>query len=206
MADIELTTFTRTRIGSVRLDASISENHVVDADISEHPVEDGSDITDNYLIGSRRLTIHGRITNSPIYAAGEPVWNTVVITAANNVGSLITEEDRVEAANTEVTRMMEAAEIITVSTTLSDYENMMIKSYSVDRDVSLANCLDFTMELQEVLIRSGFSQDIPDPILKAKKKKKDKGKITKDSGNATQTDTAQEKTNLATTFDTVVGL
>jgi len=190
MADVELTTFTKTRIGSVLLDASISESHVVDADISEHPVEDGSDITDNYRIGSRRITIHGRVTNSPIYAAGEPVWNTVVITAANNTGSLITEKDRVEAANTEINRMMEAAEILTVSTTLSDYENMMIKSYSVDRNVSLANCLDFNMELQEVLIRSGFSQDIPDPILKAKKKKKDKGKITKDSGNATQTEEA----------------
>lgn len=67
MADIIGITVKRgTWIGSISLDASLSEGHSMTAEATDHPVEQGSSISDHVHIKPRVVTIEGIISNHPI--------------------------------------------------------------------------------------------------------------------------------------------
>jgi hypothetical protein len=57
---------THAEIGPVWIDVSISEQHSVGADVSDHPVEDGIGITDHIRPTPRTVRIEGLITNHPL--------------------------------------------------------------------------------------------------------------------------------------------
>lgn len=48
------------------LDATIQEDYNFSAEATQHPVEEGSDITDNYRVNPFRYTVDGFVTNHPI--------------------------------------------------------------------------------------------------------------------------------------------
>jgi len=52
-------------IGSIWIDVSISEKHTISAEISQHPVERGTDIVDNIRPLPREVQIQGFVTNYP---------------------------------------------------------------------------------------------------------------------------------------------
>ncbi len=55
-----------TWIGSISLDASLSEVHSLSSEVTEHPVESGGTIADNVRKKPRMVRIEGFITNHPI--------------------------------------------------------------------------------------------------------------------------------------------
>lgn len=57
------------------LDASPSRQHAIAAQVTEHPVEKGTPVTDNIRPLPRRITVDGFITNTPI--AAPPVVKTL---------------------------------------------------------------------------------------------------------------------------------
>jgi len=56
----------RVQIDTVVVDATIRESHSSPTEVTEHPVEDGSDITDHCHLRQRMLQIEGIITNQPL--------------------------------------------------------------------------------------------------------------------------------------------
>lgn len=52
-------------IGTIWIDVSISETHSLTAEVSEHPVEDGSNISDNVRAQPRTVQLEGLVTNHP---------------------------------------------------------------------------------------------------------------------------------------------
>lgn len=56
----------RVQIDTVVVDAAIREMHSSPVEITEHPVEDGSDISDHCHLKQRMLQIEGLITNQPL--------------------------------------------------------------------------------------------------------------------------------------------
>jgi len=61
-------TFSDGSGGQVILDASVSENHVASAQVTQHQVETGPDVTDHIRPMPQKLTIEGVISNTPISA------------------------------------------------------------------------------------------------------------------------------------------
>lgn len=57
---------THVEIGTVWIDVSVSETHSLSAEVSEHPVEVGQDVTDNIRPTPRTIRIEGLVTNYPI--------------------------------------------------------------------------------------------------------------------------------------------
>jgi hypothetical protein len=55
-------------IGSIWIDVSISEKHSVGADVTQHPVERGGDITDHIRPKPREIQIEGFVSNHPTEA------------------------------------------------------------------------------------------------------------------------------------------
>lgn len=71
MAEIVgLTVKAGTWIGSVSLDASLSEVHSMSGEATSHPVETGSNISDHFHTNPRTVRIRGFVTNHPIVVPG----------------------------------------------------------------------------------------------------------------------------------------
>ena len=54
------------RIGDICIDVSVMESHAASAEVSEHPVEEGSVIADHIRPEPRTIEIEGLVTNHPI--------------------------------------------------------------------------------------------------------------------------------------------
>ena len=59
-------------VGNIKFDLEISENHSIEAQVSEHPIEDGSVVSDHVRILPRKGSIVGLVTNHPLPMP----WNT----------------------------------------------------------------------------------------------------------------------------------
>ncbi len=145
---IELIFQTHTaKIASLELDASLSEEHSADADVTDHPVEAGSDISDNFRSKPKQIKINGFITNTPVkFGLNTPT--------KRDVNAWINLND-----------IRDNAFIVTIVTTLATYDNMAMVSLTSTRDAASGNALNFTASFRE--IRTVKSEDIQQPTPKA---------------------------------------
>lgn len=98
-------------------DATMSESHTYSANVTSHPVENGTDITDHVQILPFELTLSGIVTNTPI----QP--QEFDFDQANRVQNLYD----------ELTLLFEERSFLTVVTGLQRYENMILTSIDVPR-------------------------------------------------------------------------
>jgi hypothetical protein len=138
----------RLKIGDVTVDASISETHMREADITDHPVEEGSDITDHYRARPRSLQLDGRVTSTPI-ETGFPGQ-----TAINAVVSTVKGDDPVKTAWDTFNGYVDEGTLVTVSTSLDEYPNVGITNFSAFRDASRGQVLDFSCSIKQLRIVS----------------------------------------------------
>lgn len=99
-------------------DATMSEQHSYVADVTSHPVENGTDITDHIQIRPFELRLTGIVTNTPI----QP--QEFDFDQANRIQNLYA----------DLTRLFEARSFLTVVTGLERYENMILKAIDVPRE------------------------------------------------------------------------
>lgn len=157
---------TLTRIGEVRLDAAVREEHVATARVTESPVESGSKISDHVYLEPETLNIDGVITDSPVYlhpnSASEDDGLLTVPLASSGSRAI----DAFEALR----RLLANRQPITVVTGLHVYSNMVLTSVNVPREPESGLALRFSCELRQVLIVR--SQTVPPNKATAKKKTK----------------------------------
>jgi hypothetical protein len=166
---------TRATVGVVQFDASVFEMHTDEMEITDHPVEDGSDISDHIRKLPIALEMNGVVTNNPIVFLASVRAKSPVTTDTTNT------LDRVGAAYEKLQELQETGELLDVATSLRDYNNMAIQAMSVSRDASTGNILDATLTLREIIIAKKLTVDLPIPIPAkvAKKKKTNKGNKSK---------------------------
>ncbi|MBW2673577.1 MAG: hypothetical protein JRD89_09225 [Deltaproteobacteria bacterium] len=162
-------------IGDIQVEASVTQTHDLKAKITDHPVEKGINITDNYRPKGRELKIDGIISNTPII----PV--IPLVTTIDAVKNLADGNAKpVDEMWERFKEMFKNSEIIQIKTSLDTYDNMAIESLSVTRENSVGDALQFTMMAKEVRI---VITEYGDKLTVAKKpggqKKKKKGQQTK---------------------------
>lgn len=157
---------TLTRIGEVRLDAAVREEHVATARVTESPVESGAKISDHVHLEPETLNIDGVITDSPVYlhpnSASEDDGLLTVPLASSGSRAI----DAFEALR----RLLANRQPITVVTGLHVYSNMVLTSVNVPREPESGLALRFSCELRQVVIVA--SQTVPPNKATAKKKSK----------------------------------
>lgn len=156
------------------LDALLSENYQGDAEPTQNPVEQGVDVTDHIIIKPRKLTIQGVITSSPI-TTGTQIQGLVTGVAAaagtalaGPLGSVVgglggafagkslagllgqstgrTLQDVIdEFEHIRTTRLP-----IEIVTGLKVYQDMVLISYSVTRDVKMGQSFSASLSFQEI--------------------------------------------------------
>lgn len=131
-------------IGDVQLDASLQELHSLEGEITDHGVEEGSDISDNYRVKNRPIMISGLITNTPI-ATGFPYE-----TAINSIKSLADSGTPVSDSWATIQDYFDSEKIINISTSLQKYEDMALTNFKVRRDSKNGQNLRFEMVARKV--------------------------------------------------------
>jgi len=162
-----------TTIGSISLDASINETHHSSALITDHPVEVGVNITDHVVVQPDTLEIHGIISNtSLLFPAALPG-----VALVQSIGNLITgvSNDHAQTSYLALKDLVSGNALVTIVTTLRQYENMLLEDLSVDRNAQYADAIKFTVRAKEVRIISTSSTPLaaqvkPQKITKAAKK------------------------------------
>lgn len=143
---VTVTTDTNQRqvLDTIILDASVTELHESDADVTEFPVEEGSDITDNIRMLPKGLKVEAIITDfslaGPSGAGSKRAHASGFKGYAK--GTYLTLED-----------YQEKGTLIDVETGLKSYQNMVIKSLSTPRDAKTGtNAVRTTIILKRIII------------------------------------------------------
>lgn len=147
----------RKVLDTLVLDASLSEIHDADADVTEFPVEQGSDITDNVRVKPRGLQVEALISDfhlsnngrSQASSGGPPDAQRPL---AGAKGAAKTTYAKLEDYQSKGT-------LIDVETGLKSYRNMVIKSLHTPRDKNnftgndkKAGAIKTTIILQTIIV------------------------------------------------------
>ncbi len=148
-----------------QFDATISEVFASTSDVTDHPVEEGADVSDHVRRRPREFDVHGWVSNDPI-----------VILASSQFGPA--PRTRAEDAYDELLRIQAQAELVTVATSLKDLANMFLASISATRDKDSGRILDATLRLREIIIATTevTSAPVPAPTKSARAPKANLGR------------------------------
>ena len=131
------------KIGVFLIDASIRESHTFASELTAHPVEEGADVTDHVRTLPITLTIDGIVSDTPIGAAAVQRANESPLG-----GEFLPSRDAL--AYLRGVRLQR--EPVTVETSLSTYENMVLTSLQVPQDARTGDSLRFTASFQQIEI------------------------------------------------------
>lgn len=139
----------------IQFDASISERFSRRKDVTQHPVEAGSDISDHSRTLPLEITIRGWVTDDPI----------IVLASVNATPSVAGGSINARVANAwkELNRIMDEESIVKVISGLDSFDNMILKSLDVTRDKNTGRILDATISLEQITIATTEVIEIPTP-------------------------------------------
>jgi len=142
---------TLTQIDQLILDACVSEQHSRELEVTDHQVEDGTNISDHARLKPDGLTIEGVISNNPIN-------RTQTRRVVNSLGvsfETSAQEDQAtpgsgyaERAFSVLRDLQDTKKLITVVTSLKTYDNMILVSLSVPRNSRQGTALYFTAQFK----------------------------------------------------------
>lgn len=166
--------------GTVALDASVSEQHGVQAQVTEHQVESGTNVTDYIRPMPRRLSITGLVTNTPI---ATPTTQNRGVTGQTSTFTgqdgtkwkalqFTGEFDRVRDVYGVLVDAALAGATFQVVTTLENYQSLAITNLVAPRDADHGNAVQFQIDFQEIrVVDSQTVQALPKSISKTHKGK-----------------------------------
>ncbi len=151
----------RGNIGGISVDATISDDVSYRADITEYPVEEGSEISDNIILKPYRLIMRGLISDNPLFLA-----NTHENIHYNDYSN-----SRVKNAYETLLDLFFTKEPFDVVTGLDIYQNVFFVAFDINRDADTGEALSFSAKFKQISFAT--PSIIPIPREKVKPKKKD---------------------------------
>lgn len=148
------------RISTLQVDVTLSESHDLPSTVTEKPVEDGSQINDNVILGNEKISISGVLTDDRLGTSQAEKWNALK----------------------EIRRSREP---FTVTTSLDVYENMIFTNINASRDVSSTGAVFFTADLTRVRIIASETAQVPLRAIQESRKAKQAAKQDKGKQQAT---------------------
>lgn len=166
----------------IQFDASIREVYTHDADVTDHPVEDGANVSDHVRDLPDEIEISGWVSNHPIIAFGEFGQDFAIAGGDPTV--------RAEDFYRELRRIKSEGEPVRLVTSLDQFDEMVLKSIRVRRDKETGNIVDATIRLKQIVIATTETIAAPKPVQTNRSTKTDKGRQTT-KPQSEQTDTVQ---------------
>jgi hypothetical protein len=124
-------------IGGFIVDATLSEDHTFDADVTDHPVEQGANITDNVRPKPFTVAYDCIVSDTPI----GPV---ALLRADGSVPSA--------DAYTAMYNLWTSRQPTTVTDSLATYTNMVLKTLGIPRTAKEGGALHFKAVFEQIII------------------------------------------------------
>lgn len=148
--------------GFIVVDATISEEHEVNYEVTRHPVPQGISITDHKRREPRVLKMDCIISNTPIQNSVDGINDLTSIDeiaegVQQNIDSLsasgtLARSERDTNAWQQLKAYAAGDDLMDVFTTLEAYRNMQITNLSTARTATTGQALHFSITLQEIRI------------------------------------------------------
>lgn len=170
-------------IGDVQCDAEIRTAHGKAGTLTEHPVESGAPVTDHYRVDPDEVEIEGLVSDSPLSDVPFPGFGTVTSIASALEGG---DQTPSQIARDALIAYFDDAEIITITTRLRTYDQMVLTSLRYDDTAQNGNVLRFTVRARKIrLTDTATGQAITIPKTPTHAKKQSAGKAgTNTAGDA----------------------
>lgn len=195
--------------GTVSVDSCLDETHTLVSTITDHPVEEGFNVTDHSRPEPERVSLRCFVSNTPL--STEQVARSIrqgivaFTTSASDSRNLSVKgiDGRGRATFDQLERMRVNGELLKVVTTLrtyakSDTEGMMIESLTIPRTRTNYDGLEFTVNLKRIRIVRNASSTQKNTDKRTRRKKKQGQKLVdKEHGPEPRKVTAAKQTARA---------
>lgn len=176
-------------VGIIEFDCSESETHTSENEVTDHPVEEGSLISDHIRVLPDGIEIHGLVTDTPIvYLASVFAKSPVKPTKE---ASVLAVDDRKNEAYDKLRELKNKGILIDTVTALRTYSDMTITSLTIARNADTGRVLDCTVVLREIQMASSLVLTAPTPDDVANNAAAQKAKIQKLAAKKKQSAQAQ---------------
>jgi hypothetical protein len=133
------------------IDVAKVETHSLEAEVTEHPVERGSTITDHVRLNPIEVTLECVVSDTPLGAiAADPtrINSQIEIEGEDSTAIPTPSED----AYTKLKAIRLAREPVTIETSLDRFENMILTRLTIPRNSDTSGGLTFEATFREVVI------------------------------------------------------
>lgn len=156
------------------LDVILSETPTGEAVVTDHPVEDGADVSDNIRARPMGLSIEAVVTNSPLDAAPAKLrYNAAARPPRMEFSETFSTENRTAWVDQSMERVRQAGLLCRVVTKRREYTDMALTSYSPPADKATGDALRFSASFRKVVKVSTRTVAVavkkPKPVPTAKK-------------------------------------
>lgn len=127
-------------VGGLIFDATFSEQHKVELEVTDNPVERGAPVTDHARMKPVSVTIKAGVSDTPL--------------AVIDNDQFASDSGRTRRCYQILFDLLKAAEPITIQTGLASYINMLCVSIDTEQDSATSSALLFTATFREVNIVS----------------------------------------------------
>ncbi len=174
----------------LEFDCVLSETHEITSTVTEHPVEQGADLSDHKRPGQRRVRLEGMVTNTPI-SESVPLSGPNSLPSAGVVGpsdkganvlQFPAEFDRVRDMFNALAELVETAQDVTLTTGVQEYDNAQLIALSAPRTARDGSSITFTLDI--VVVRVAETQRVGAPL-----PRQPRGQRSVNNGNQQGTDT-----------------
>ncbi len=153
-------------IDGFAIDIATTEEHQLDSEVTEYPVEEGSDIADHVRARPIMVSLDCIVSNTPI----GPIADTRRAEGSVSDSELLAPSSPADDAYAKLVAIREAREPITITTSLKTYENMLLESLSIPRSARTGDALEFRASFKQLLLVTNRRTTIRTKIPRAKKK------------------------------------
>jgi len=103
--------------------------------VTNHPIEDGSPITDHIISEPKKITVSGVISDASFFFPADDTFSKVS-TLSDGTSKRVPVEGRAQKALDELEQIRDGREVFTLQTRNEIFEQMVFTSFSVPRDAN----------------------------------------------------------------------
>jgi len=150
MADQPITVMAKLgQIDTLKLDATVREQHTGSNTVTDHPVEQGANISDHSRPDPDRLVLDCIVSNTPL---SDGSTHTVESNGYNFTVTAAQDSTRAPNAYQKLQDLRLNGTLVSVVTTLRTYSSMLIESITIPVDAKTAGAIRFQVNLKQVRV------------------------------------------------------
>jgi hypothetical protein len=150
------TTISSPSVGTLTLDAMITASHSGDVEVTDHPVEQGSNVVDHKREKPETLTMEGFVSEVALTAEAR---------AQVESGT-----DRPQVALAQLKAFKASPDLLSISTPQGQYASLVMTSLTTSESAQLGGSLSFTASFKQIRVVASATVKVPTKVATAQAK------------------------------------